>query len=196
MDGSPARHVPVELEGVDQPAVLTMVRTVDTVGVETESVSADCRRDRFAGTRATGVAVERLGVGSESVTLRDGMRRGLYGCDNTAGAREENRRWCGGSYGELFDGRLRDPRLDLGCVTSDGKPVGFAWVEPSPGTRYVAVQQPGFTEVYEVADGLPVRVATTSGVRVEGSSAVFDLSEHDADGRLLRRYRLEAHVAG
>ncbi len=74
--------------------------------------------------------------------------------------------------------------------------MGFVWVEPSPGTRFVAVAQPEYTEVYDVAGELPVRVATTSGVDAETSSAVFDISEHDASGRLLRTYELRAQVAG
>ena len=50
--------------------------------------------------------------------------------------------------------------------------------------------------MYEVAGGLPVRVATTSRVDAETSSAVFDISEHDAAGKLLRSYELRAQVAG
>jgi hypothetical protein len=39
-------------------------------------------------------------------------------------------------------------------------------------------------------------VATTSDIDVERSYATFQISEHDARGRLLRRYELEAAVAG
>jgi len=41
-----------------------------------------------------------------------------------------------------------------------------------------------------------VRVATTSGVEIDRSSAGFEVLEHDADGRLVREYRLDAAVAG
>jgi hypothetical protein len=61
---------------------------------------------------------------------------------------------------------------------------------------YVVVAQPGYAEVYAVAGSLPVRVATTTGVEIDGSSASLDLREHGADGTLLRAYRLEAAVAG
>lgn len=196
MDGSPARPVPVELGGVDGPTVLTRFQLVRVDELDRESATAACLRGRARSLRATGLAVERVGVTSESVTLRIESGRALFGCDDSPGPREANRRWCDGSYGRLFSERLRDPRLGILCTTRDGKPMGFAWVQPAAGTRYVAVEQPGYTEVYELAGGLPVRVATTTGVSIEGSRATFALSEHDRAGRLLRRYRLEAVVAG
>ena len=196
MDGSSARDVPVELEAVDQPTVLTLVRVVRDAKREPETPSASCLRGSNWGIRAAGPSVERVGVYSESVTFRQESRRGIFGCDNSLGPREENRRWCGGAYGTLYSRHLRDPRLDIGCQATDGSLMGFVWIEPSPGTRFVAVAQPEYTEVYEVAGGLPVRVATTTGVRVEGSSAIFDISEHDASGKLVRSYELRAQVAG
>jgi hypothetical protein len=69
-------------------------------------------------------------------------------------------------------------------------------MQPTDDTKYVAVHERDYTEVYEVAGGLPVRVATASGAMIEGSRASFELSEHDASGNLLRRYRLDAVVAG
>lgn len=141
-------------------------------------------------------SIERIGVSSESVTFRESSGRGVFGCDNSLGPREEDRRWCGGAYGVLYSGHLRDPRLSIGCRTRDETPMGFVWVEPEPSATYVVVEQPGYAEIYEVAGGLPVRVATTTGVEIEGSRASFDLREHAADGRLLRAYRLEAAVAG
>lgn len=196
LDGSRARAVSVELEGIAGPAILTAVFVVDVAEVEAGSSSADCLDYPSASAPAAGLVVARVGVSSESVTYRTNGRRGLDGCDNSAGPREENRRWCGGAYGTLYGGRLRDPRLTIGCTTKDGKPMGFVWVQTSPTTRYVVVAQPGYAEVYRAAGDLPVRVATTSGVEIEGSRATFDLSEHDAKGRLLRKYRLEAAVAG
>jgi hypothetical protein len=74
--------------------------------------------------------------------------------------------------------------------------VAFAWVEPRRATQYVTVSQPGFTEVYRVAAGLPVRITTTSGVDQERSRTSFRITEHDGDGRLLRAYTLDARVAG
>ena len=144
----------------------------------------------------TGPSVERVGVSSESVTVRESSGRGVFGCDNSLGPREEDRRWCGIAHGVLYSGHLRDPRLSIGCQTRAETPMGFVWVEPEPSATYVVVEQPGYAEVYAVAGELPVRVATTSGVEIEGSRASFDLREHAGDGRLLRAYRLEAAVAG
>ncbi len=196
MDGSPAPDVPVELEGVDEPTVLTLVRVVRAAQRKPETASALCLRGRNWGIRAAGSSVERVGVYSESVTFRQESRRGVFGCDNSPGPREEHRRWCGGAYGMLYSGHLRDPRLGLGCSTSDGERMGFVWIEPVPKARYVTVQQPGFAEVYEVAGELPVRIATTSGLNVDPLGATFHLWEHDAAGRLLRRHRLDAVPAG
>jgi hypothetical protein len=194
VDGSDARAPAVELEGVSEPAVLTKVRVARVGDVRAGSRAAECLRGPARDARPTGRVVERIGVTSETVTLRDAS--GLKGCDDSPGRREENRRWCGSSFGRLYQGHLRDPRLDIaGCRTADGAPLGLAWVEPSQGTRYVAVEQEGYVEVYEVAGGLPVRVAT-SKVHVQGSRATFDVSEHDAGGGLLRTYRLDAVPAG
>jgi hypothetical protein len=196
MDGTSVRQPPVELQGSERPTVLTAMKVVDTSAVARHPSANACLQGRFRGTRAVGSVVERVGVTSETVTFREASLRGLIACDNSPGRREENRRWCGVSYGVLHSGRLRDPHLDVGCSTSDGEQMGFVWVQPAPATRYVAVLQPGYAEVYEVAAGLPVRVATTTDVEIEGSRASFDLSEHDASGGLVRKYRLEAAVAG
>lgn len=195
MDGMSAPELSVRLEGIDDPAVLTRVRIVDVRDIEPGSLAADCLRGRAQDARPTSRLVERVGANGASVTLRD--LSGLHGCDDSPGRREEDRRWCGSSFGRLYSGHLRDPRLDIaGCSTADGLAMGFAWVEAIRGARYIVVKQPGYAEVYEVAAGLPVRISTTTGVEIEGSRATFDVSEHDAEGGLLRKYRLEAAVAG
>lgn len=195
MDGSPSREPPVELEGVSGPAALTRVRVVDVDEIGPRSLSADCLRTRERRPRPALPLVERIGVTSTTVTFA--AASDLYGCDDSPGPREEDRRWCSTSFGRLYDGRLRDPRLDIaGCRTAAGEPMGFVWVEPDARTRYVAVEQEGYTEVYETAGSLPVRIATTTGVEIEGSRASFHVSEHDASGRLVRRYTVDAVVAG
>lgn len=195
-DGSAVRAVPVELEGVEGSAVLTRVRVVRIPEVARHARAAECLHSRAAGARLWRVAVERVGVSARSLTAQEARGRGLVACDDSPGGRETGRPWCGGSYGRLYSGRLRDPRLSVLCSTGDRKPLGLLWVEPQPQTTYVAVEQAGFTEVYEVAAGLPVRVAATAGVDLERSSANLSLSEHDARGRLVRRYELHAAVAG
>ena len=196
MNGAKAAELPVDLEGVENPAVLTSVTVRRVEEIEGASAVATCLQQDLDD-RPYGPIVMRIGVSGESVTFRNRSRRGLYGCDNSQGAREEDRRWCGGAFGQLDGGHLRDPRLDMGaCTTREGGLLGFAWIEPAPGAKYVVVQQPGYAEVYEVGGGLPVRVTTTSDVEIEGSRATFELSEHDANGRVIRRYRVDARVAG
>ena len=141
--------------------------------------------------------VVRIGVNGESVTFRASSGQSLIACDGAATASEGRHVWCGLAVGRLEHRRLRDPRLDLaGCRYAAADPVAFAWVEPGRATRYVAVSQPGFSEVYRVAAGLPVRITTTSGVDQERSRTSFRITEHDGEGRLLRAYTLDARVAG
>jgi len=194
MDGSGALPAPVEMEGASGPIVLTGSRVVP-VGWPTNAALTSCLREQWSSRTATR-AVARVGVTWESVTLFERAGRAVHGCDNATGPREDGRRWCGGAYGRLVAGRLRDPRLDILCTLDDGTPVGFAWVEPRAGARYVVVDEGRYSEVYEVAGGAPVRIATTIGVDVDRARARFEVSEHDAAGRLLERYSLEAQVAG
>ncbi|MDQ3671906.1 MAG: hypothetical protein M3364_05645 [Actinomycetota bacterium] len=195
LDESEASAPPVELEEIDDSAVLTVARIVQPSEFD-GTRSASCLDRGRRSERPRGPSVERIGVYSETVTFEEKTGRAVFGCDNTSGSREGNRRWCGGAYGQLYSGRLRDPRLNIACRTDDDEVVGFAWVQPGERARYVSVEQRDYVEVYEVASNLPVRVATRTGVEVEGSRATFDLLEHDGDGRLLRRYSVDAAVAG
>lgn len=194
MDGSATSEPAVELESVSRPAVLTKVLAMSADEVRVGSLSAACVRGSAAH-RPLGQIVKRVGVESSSVTFA--TESAVHGCDDTPGPREGGRRWCGRSFGNLTRGRLEDPRLDIaGCRSASGRQMGFAWIEPGHGTRYVAVEQADYVEAYEPAGGLPVRIATTTGVEVDGSRAIFRLSEHDGDGLLLRRYVLELVPAG
>ncbi len=141
------------------------------------------------------LAVRRVGVRTESVTVRIGTD--LRACDRDRSAvGEVGGRWCGTSAGRLRGGHLRDPRLDL-CSDSKGRVVAaFAWIEPSPAARFVAVDQPGYREVYRVAGGLPVRISTADDIDEASSSAVFEYTEYSAGGRPLGRKTLRAYVAG
>ena len=159
------------------------------------SPETTCIRRQSNGAHPVGVVVRRIGVWSESVTF--GVRSAVVGCDGTERATERRGTWCGGSYGRLLRGRLLDPRLDIaGCRTAGGGPAAFVWVEPRRVARYVVVVQPGYTEVYPVDRGLPVRVATASGIESDPIGASFDVSEYDATGRLLRAYELVARPSG
>jgi hypothetical protein len=194
VDGSRAEVLPIALQDMHDRAILTKAHVVDSTDVEPGSLASDCLRGRARGSNAQGPLVARIGVDTETVTFYDGS--GLRGCDNSTGPREGERRWCGGAFGLLENDRLSDPRLDIGCTTRDGERVGFIWVEPSSEARYVVAHHPDFAEVYEVAAGLPIRVATTTGVNVEEARAAFELSEHDVHGGLLRRYVIDTMVAG
>lgn len=196
VDGTTAKRPSVQLEGVHVPAVLTLVHVVTAVRAGPPDRARSCFRQGWSDS-PRGVAVHRIGGLGESVTFRNGSRDGVYSCDDSPGPREGNRPWCGHAFGRLTGDLLRDPRLELGgCSTDDGRPVAFAWLAPGRGARFVAVHHPDFAEVYRVAAGLPVRVATTSGIDMLSSSATLELSEHAADGRRLRAYVLEARVAG
>jgi hypothetical protein len=195
MDGSPAAAPKVDIETIRDAAIATKVEAVAVSELADSSAAAMCLN--LVGVDAgPGAVVTRVGVNGESVTFRAALRRSLYSCDNSTGPREGGDRWCGGAYGRLESERLTDPRLDLTCTTATGEPVAFAWIEPSADARFVAVRQPGYVEVYEVAAHLPVRVTTTTDLAVEESSASFEISEHDARGALLRTYTLSARVAG
>ncbi len=196
LDGSSGQAPSVELEGIDDTVVLTSAAVLPVASIIPQSAAGTCLRERHSSLEAAGSAVARIGVSSESVTFRQAPGVAIFGCSNTAGEREENRRWCGISSGRLNSGRLDDPRLDIICKTTEGTSVGFVWVQPNDDVRYIAVEQPGYTEVYEAAAGLPIRIATVSGVDVEASSATFTISEHDAEGRRIREYELVAFVAG
>lgn len=196
MDGSRPTALPVTLEGVTSPAVRTMSRVVRASEARSSPLAAACLAELPRGLLPGAALIERVGVESETVTFRDRSSAGVHGCDDSPGAREADRRWCGTPYGRLDGRRLRDPRLGVLCSSGEGTPMGFAWIEPGPRARYVVLEQPGYAEVYETASDLPVRVATLADVDLEEARAVFAVSEHDASGALIRRYRLEAAVAG
>jgi hypothetical protein len=196
VDGSPVRELPVRLEGVGKPVVATTVAVLDLARLRGESLPEQCVRGPFADRQVAGPVVTRIGVDMVSVTAADASASGLMACSDSPGARDESRRWCGTVYGKMTAGRLMDPRLDVICVTRNGEPIASAWVDAGADARYVVVAQDGYAESYEVAAGLPVRIASTRNVDRSRARATFEVSEHDAEGRLLRRYRLETLVAG
>lgn len=190
IDGSPTRAPVVALETSDAQ----IATSVHLVG------SAAARRSRIARCLAgaserpaPGSIVERTGVDGSTITFRTASGHDVVACDGTTPTHP----WCGHALGHLHDGRLLDPRLDLaGCATAAGDPLAFAWIEPRSRARFVAIEQGGYTESYEVVGDLPVRVTTTRSIDSENSRARFEVSEHDANGRRLRSYVLDARVAG
>jgi hypothetical protein len=157
---------------------------------------ASCRPAE-AGVRNDAVVVERVGVLGESLTFADAGHKTLYGCDGgTDAAGERKPPWCGNPAGLLVKGKLLDPRLDVLCRDTKGRPLAYAWVEPAAGARWVGVDQGKYTEVYEVLAGLPVRIASARGVRPSRARATFDVTQYDSHGNELIKGKLEAQVAG
>jgi hypothetical protein len=195
VDGSPAAPPRIELEGVSSPTVATKVRVVRPRATPLDRMTRSCLQEHdVTPSESAGVLVERVGVHNSSITFASAA--GLHACDG-APAPKGSSGWCGVAFGLLRLGRLDDPRLDVAaCRTDSGGPVAFVWVSPGPQTRYVAVAQGGYTEVYERAGNLPLRIATTTGIEPDGARATFRLTEHDARGRRLSRYELAAVPAG
>lgn len=141
--------------------------------------------------------VERIGVFSESLTFTDRRRQTVFACDGGSDPAGEHRQpWCSGSAGRLFEGRLLDPRLDIGCRDRKGRPLAYAWVEPVAGAHWIGVDQGSYTELYEVLGRVPVRIASTRDVDLGRSRATFHVTQYDVQGHELVQGVLEAAVAG
>jgi hypothetical protein len=154
-------------------------------------------RPAGAGVRNDAVVVERTGVFGESLTFADDGHKTLYGCDGgTDAAGERKPPWCGNAAGLLSGGKLLDPRLDVLCHDSKGRPLAYAWVEPAAGVRWIGVDQGPYTEIYEVLAGLPVRIVSARGVEPGRARATFDVTQYDSHGNELVKGKLEAAVAG
>ena len=194
VDGSLPGAPPRELAALGGGAV--RVRTRVLGADESRARIRACARTFDVDVAPGAVLVERIGVAGRSLTFRAERAPWVYACDATAGPRERPGPWCGGAVGRLYGGRLRDPRLDIACRRRDRGVVGFAWVHPARGARWVALEEPTYTELYEVVGELPVRVATGSGARIRGSRATFELRQYAADGSEVARTTLTAVVAG
>ena len=195
VDGSRPPAPPRQLRHLDRPVVLGRVSVLrrDELGRAVRR----CVRDGRTTVGAAGEVVVRTGVVGTSVTFADASGRFVRGCDGSLAPHEHRGPWCGRAVGERVARRLSDPRLNVGgCASRDGDPVAFAWVDPAPGARWVAVEQPSYTEVYRVVAGLPVRIASTDRIDVERSAATFGIAHYNASGKLLRRHELRAVVAG
>jgi hypothetical protein len=191
VDGTRARPPPVALGGVDGPAVLSRARVLRQGSLSPTSPVGRC----ISAAADPGSVVEHVGVRGASITFSDSGGGELRGCDATRVREAGGTSWCGHAFARLRARRLRDPRLSLTCREADGDPVGFVWIQPSPGSAYVVVTRAGYHEVYPVVGGLPVRV-TTDDVDLAAASATLLAGEHARDGRRLRSYELEARVSG
>lgn len=152
---------------------------------------------RPASAPENALVVERIGVFGESLTFTNPQRSMLFACDGGIDAAAERAPpWCSGSAGRLVEGRLLDPRLDVGCRDRKGKPIAYLWVEPVGGAHWIAVDQGTYTEVYEALAGLPVRVAAARRIDLARSRATLDVTQYDLTGHELVQGTIEAGVAG
>jgi hypothetical protein len=195
VDGSTPPDLPAALDRLDD-AVLTRTAVKLESNLDQDEYEA-CGVPADGGHRTV---VERTGVHGSSLTIESG--RLLFGCDKILDpltAEDPDLPyggiWCASPNGRIGEGGLNDPRLSL-CPNTDDEYTAFAWVEPRPAAKWIVVSDAGTSEVYEVAESLPVRVTTTHGVEPERPRASFDVAEYAADGTKLREYVLEAAVAG
>jgi hypothetical protein len=187
LDGRPAAHFrPVPHSVVGAARVLERADVDDCLsGADRATVPADT------------LVVERIGVDSRSLTFANREQTRVYACDGGIDAAGERAPpWCAAVFGELVDGRLLDPRLDVVCRDRVRRPLAYAFVDPVAGAHWIGVRQEGYVELYEVLAGLPVRVAGTRGVDVEDARATLEVAQYDAEGHELVHGTLEAAVAG
>jgi hypothetical protein len=192
LDGSPAPALPAALARAGVRGRLSLLQLL-----RAEALPAGDRgcvsgfRTEFRLPPGTAV-VRRVGTHTESLTFVDAAKRVVLGCDRTDA---DVQKWCGRSVGRLFGGRLRDPRVDIGCRTARAGRIAFGWLRPAPRTRWVVAGDGDDADVEIVAAGFPVRV---SGARVDvdTSSASFSIVEYDVNGTEVRRYALRSSVSG
>jgi hypothetical protein len=179
-----------------QPPVRDAIRTSVHVrrAAELASTLRECRGRGPREWRANTIVVDRRSGKRRTLSFRSADGKFLDSCE-TIGVRIEGRRWCAPSTGTLYGGRLRDPRLTL-CQPRGGRPVAFIWVTPLRRARWIGILQGRRTELYRVAAGLPVRVASNRNVHLSGSSATFLVRQYGARGKLIARRTIVAHVAG
>ena len=194
VDGTRAPALPKVLASLGEGAVMSRMRVLPAARLDRRGrVCIEGLRREF-GVSSRTMVVERIGTFGASITFVSARRRVVLGCDRTAHPSPSGV-WCARSVGRLFDGGLRDARVDILCVGPAGGRVGFAWIEPARGARWIVVAQPSGAEVEEIAAGLPVRIATRD-VDSAASSASFAVAEYDSAGSEVTRYRLRARVAG
>jgi hypothetical protein len=193
-DGSPGAPIPAELAHLGHAALLTTERTA--------SLRAADAGGRECAARASGrplvrdqVLVERVDRYGASVTLRPRGSPFVFGCTSASGSSATRGAWCGHVVGEIRNGHLIDPRLDIACRTAAGKAIGSAWVEPVAHAKWIVVRDHALTQVYPVAASLPVRVTTLSA-DVPSATAVFRVEQYDAAGTRVSEATIRTAVAG
>ena len=160
--------------------------------------SAACLDIGYAGARQRGPSVERVGVDRRERHASRRAGAAVFGCD-------EQPRPAGGRPSLVWR-RLRSAlRRDAArpasrhrrVQTRDGDAHRFVWVAAGSRPRATSrSRQPDYTEVYEPAGGLPVRIATTQRRR-HSTTLARDLRPLRArrGGKLLRAVRARSRAS-
>lgn len=189
-DGSAGKALPAALERLGDTAVLTRERTVTL-----RSIDARGRACVALGAGSVLVPrqtlVERIDHLGLSVTFRPRGGPFVYGCTSSGSSGG----WCGHVVGEVRQGHLVDPRLDIACRTAAGDAIGSAWIEPVAQARWIIVRGQGVIQIYPTAASLPVRVTTLSA-DIPTATAVFRVEQYDAQGTRVLEATLRTAVAG
>lgn len=188
---SPPLPIPAALRHVSGHLVMTRVRVVPAGKLRPEL--AGCGDGYAPYVPAGRPAVLRVDDFGLSLTYAWTPSE-LHACDDVAAAphRLYQRWWNGsGSIGGVRGGVASEARTDhVYEGPSSGLPfVGFEWVEPKPGAKWVVSKMPGATEIFPLAANLPVRIVTTS---MDG----FRYSEYDKNGRLIYSHSDPIVIAG
>ncbi len=193
-DGSPGARAPTVLKKLGNTAVLTTERTI--------SLGSFDARGRACVALSAGrvlapnqIFVERVDHLGSSVTFRPSGEPFVSGCISAAGRSGSKTPWCGHVIGEIRNGHLVDPRLDIACRTTDGAAVGSAWIEPVARARWIVVHDHKLIQIYPTAASLPVRV-TTRSVDIATATAVFRVEQYDREGTRVSEATLRTAVAG
>ena len=189
-DGSAGKPLPAALERLGDTAVLTRERTVTLRSI-------DARGRACVALSAGRVLVphqplvERIDHLGSSVTFRPRSEPFVYGCTSSGSSGG----WCGHVVGEVRQGHLVDPRLDIACRTAAGDAIGSAWIEPVALATWIIVRGQGVIQIYPTAASLPVRVTTLS-TDIPTATAVFRVEQYDAQGTRVSEATLKTAVAG
>ena len=193
-DGSTAARAPTALKRLGNTAVLTTERTVSLGSLDARGRTCVA----LPAGRALApnqIFVERVDHRGSSVTFRPGGQQFVIGCTSAARTSGTKIPWCGHVVGEIRNGHLVDPRLDIACRTTDGAAVGSAWIEPVARARWIVVRDHKLIQIYPTAASLPVRV-TTGSVDIATATAVFRVEQYDREGTRVSEATLRTAVAG
>ena len=193
-NGSTSPPIPHALKRLGHSAVLTIERTITSRSLDARAracVKLAARRSLAPDQ----LFVQRVDHYGSSLTFRPRSGPFVVGCTSAAGRSVTKGVWCGHVVGEIRDGHLVDPRLDIACRTVTGSPIGSAWIEPVVHAKWIVVRGRALSQIYPTAGSLPVRVTTLSA-DVPTATAMFRVEQYDAGGTRVAEETLRTAVAG